>query len=107
MRRGFHRDAAHIVLLILLFVAAPLLELARGSSLTSLNNGDFWWHLRTGLEILRTHALPHTGWFSQSASQPWIASSWLYDIKVAIGITGSVCALCRCWQSRSSSRSLC
>ncbi len=84
MRRSFNRDASHIVLLILLFTAAPLLELARGSSLTSLNNGDFWWHLRTGLEILRTHALPHTGWFSQSASQPWIASSWLYDVKIAI-----------------------
>ena len=84
MRRTSTLDALRIVLLILLFTTAPLLELSRGTSFASLNNGDFWWHLRTGLEILRTYALPHSGWFSQSAAQPWIASSWLYDVKIAI-----------------------
>jgi hypothetical protein len=59
-------------------------ELSHCKTVISLNNADFWWHLQTGLEILRSHALPHTGWFSQSASQPWIASSWLYDVKIAI-----------------------
>ncbi len=58
-------------------------EFLHGNALTSITAADFWWHLQTGLEILRTHTLPHTGWFSQSAAQPWIASSWLYDVRIA------------------------
>jgi hypothetical protein len=60
-----------------------LWEFVRGSALSSITAADFWWHLQTGLEILRTHTLPHTGWFSQSAKLPWIASSWLYDVRIA------------------------
>jgi hypothetical protein len=60
-----------------------LWEFLHGNALTSITAADFWWHLQTGLEILRTHTLPHTGWFSQSAAQPWIASSWLYDVRIA------------------------
>lgn len=67
-----------------MFVSPALWEFFRGSALTSITAGNFWWHLQTGLEILRTHTLPHMGWFSQSAAQPWIAASWLYDIKIAI-----------------------
>ena len=58
-------------------------EFVHRATVISLANADLWWHLQTGLEILRTHTLPHTGWFSQSATQPWIASSWLYDVRVA------------------------
>ncbi|MFZ0705469.1 MAG: hypothetical protein WAM71_07695 [Candidatus Korobacteraceae bacterium] len=68
---------------VIVFACPALWEFLRGSSLTSITGADFWWHLQTGLEILRTHSLPHTGWFSQSAAQPWIASSWLYDVRIA------------------------
>lgn len=85
MPRTSSRDPLRWLWLIPLFVAAPLLELFRGSSLTSITNGDFWWHLQTGLTILQTRGFPHTGWFSQSAAMPWVASSWLDDVAVAIG----------------------
>lgn len=58
-------------------------EFVHCKTIISLANADFWWHLQTGLEILRTYTLPHTGWFSQSATRPWIASSWLYDVRIA------------------------
>lgn len=84
MRSRSFDAAARSLALVFLFCVAGWLEALHPISLTNLNGADFWWHLRTGLEILRLHALPHTGWFSQSATQPWIASSWLYDVKVAI-----------------------
>jgi hypothetical protein len=68
----------------MVFVTPAMWEFLHCKTVISLNNADFWWHLQTGLEILRIHALPHTGWFSQSVAQPWIASSWLYDVKIAV-----------------------
>ncbi len=85
MPRTSSRDGLRVLWLVPLFVVVPLLELFRGTSLTSITNGDFWWHLQTGLSILKTGGLPHNGWFSQSAAMPWIAASWLYDVLVAIG----------------------
>ena len=85
MPRSSLSNAVRVLLLISLFVAAAFLELARGSSLSSIANGDFWWHLSTGIGILETHSLPRNGWFSQSAALPWRASSWLYDVMVALG----------------------
>ena len=68
----------------MLFAACAVIEALRCSSLSSLTGGDVWWHLSSGLWILQHHALPHTGLFSQSSQAPWIASSWLYDIRFAI-----------------------
>ncbi len=84
MRRQSSIGPLRILAAVLIFASPALWESLHGSALSGINGGDFWWHLRTGLEILRTHSLPHTGWFSQSATMPWIASSWLYDIKIAI-----------------------
>ena len=84
MLRSYTGALASLIL-IPLFVAAPPWELLRGTSLTSIINGDFWWHLRTGIAILQRHSFPHDGWFSQSAAMPWMASSWLYDVAVALG----------------------
>jgi hypothetical protein len=69
---------------MVVFVTPAIWEFIHRKTAISLNNADFWWHLQTGLEILRSHALPHTGWFSGAAAQPWIAPSWLYDVKIAI-----------------------
>lgn len=51
--------------------------------LTALADSDIWWHLRTGLWILQTHGVPHSGLFSQHASLPWIDSSWGFDLLTA------------------------
>lgn len=70
--------------LLVLFSSAAAIEAFRLTSLSSLNNADIWWHLSSGLWILQHHALPHAGIFSQSSSQPWIASNWAYDVPLAI-----------------------
>ncbi len=70
--------------LLVLFSSAAAIEAFRLTSLSSLNNADIWWHLSSGLWILQHHALPHSGIFSQASSQPWIASSWAYDLPLAI-----------------------
>jgi len=70
--------------MLFLFSAAAVLEAFRLSSLSALTNGDTWWHLSSGLWSLQQHALPHSGLFSQSAAQPWIASSWAYDLLLAV-----------------------
>ncbi len=52
--------------------------------LSSLADTDVWWHLSTGLWILRHHGVPHFGIFSQYSNLPWIASSWGYDVWLAL-----------------------
>jgi hypothetical protein len=69
---------------IALFSVAGLVEARHLSSLSSIASGDVWWHLRTGFWILQNHALPHTGLFSQAAEQPWMAVSWIFDVKLAV-----------------------
>jgi hypothetical protein len=70
--------------MLLLFVSAALIEVFRLSSLSALANADIWWHLSSGLWMLDHHAFPHSGLFSQSASLPWIATSWAYDLLLAL-----------------------
>jgi len=87
-RPWFDAAAPWVIVLVLLFAVLPVSEAAHQFSLSNLANGDFWWHLRTGIGILESHALPHNGWYSQSSAMPWTASSWLYDVAVAIGFRG-------------------
>jgi hypothetical protein len=72
-----------LLTLIVLFAVAGFQESIRQASLNSITNGDFWWHLRTGLGILASHAVPRSGVYSQSAALPWMDSSWFYDALVA------------------------
>jgi hypothetical protein len=74
-----------ILAMLVLFSAAAGVEAFRLTSLSSLNNADIWWHLSAGLWMLQHHSLPHVGIFSQSSTQPWIASSWAYELLLAIG----------------------
>jgi hypothetical protein len=69
-----------VLALAVTFAAAAAYEALQLSALT---DRDIWWHLRTGLWILQNHAIPHSGLFSQSASLPWIDSSWGFDVLVA------------------------
>jgi len=42
---------------------------------------DYWWHLRTGQQILQRGSLPHTDIYSfTSAGKTWIAHEWLSEV---------------------------
>jgi hypothetical protein len=57
-----------------------------------LADPDIGWHIRTGEQILATHALPRTDPFSSTMQgQPWFAWEWLYD--VVLGILYRACGL--------------
>lgn len=77
-------SALRIPSLLALFTVCALIEAGRRSSLSSLADADTWWHLSSGLWILHHHMLPHTAIFSQAGEAPWIAASWIYDLKLAI-----------------------
>jgi hypothetical protein len=78
------RSLPRLLAAIALFSVAGLVEARHLSSLSSIASGDVWWHLRTGLWILQNHALPHAGLFSQMAERPWMAVSWIFDVKLAV-----------------------
>ncbi len=45
---------------------------------------DFGWHLRTGLDLLRTGALPATDPYSHTMPEwPWVEHAWLTDVLIA------------------------
>ncbi len=42
---------------------------------------DFWWHLRTGQEIVETRSIPRQDIFSYTLpEQPWITHEWLTEV---------------------------
>ncbi len=51
--------------------------------LVALSNDNLWWHLSSGQWSLQHHVIPRNGIFSQSASLPWIDSSWGFDLVLA------------------------
>src|SRR5712664_2904071 len=52
-------------------------------SVRSLGDAGIGWHIRTGQEILATHAIPRVDLFSSTMQgKPWFAWEWLYDILV-------------------------
>ena len=83
-QRWYNAAAARIAALIVLFGFAAFVEAAHQGSLKALANADVWWHLRVGDGILAARSLPHSGRYSQLSGSPWIASSWLYDVKMAV-----------------------
>jgi hypothetical protein len=48
------------------------------------SEGDTWWHIRSGEEILATHRMPRTDSYSWTAAgTPWIAYEWLGEVAIA------------------------
>ena len=46
--------------------------------------GDTWWHVSVGEQILRTHTWPTADRYSFTASgEPWIADEWLGEVAMA------------------------
>jgi len=49
-----------------------------------LRDADTGWHIRSGEQILLTHAVPRTDPFSYTKQgEPWCAWEWMYDVVVA------------------------
>jgi len=61
-----------------------------------LNDAGIGWHIRTGQQILATHAIPRVDPYSSiMGGKPWIAWEWLYDavvggLEYALGLNGVV-----------------
>ena len=65
-------------------------------SVRLLGDAGIGWHIRTGQQILATHAIPRVDFFSSTmAGKPWFAWEWLYDLLVGkleatLGLNGVV-----------------
>src|SRR4051812_42712861 len=79
--------------------AAALAALVAGAfivSLTPIADGDIFWHLAAGREMVRRHAWLRTDPFTISAGgRPWIDVHWLfqlgaYAVNRAAGLAGLV-----------------
>ena len=84
--KTFQEVSSFPVLLGALLVAAVFFgTLSEGTKADTLfSEGDTWWHIRTGEEILATHKVPHTDSYSWTAAgTPWIAYEWLGEAAMA------------------------
>jgi len=51
-----------------------------------LTDGDAWWHIRAGEEILRTGAVSHVdAWSIVGAGRSWTSQDWLSNVLMAAG----------------------
>ena len=71
-----------VLVLVFLLTTAAVYE---AFSLSALAGMDVWSHLRTGIWILQTHAVPRNGLFSLHPDLPWMATSWGFDGLLAAG----------------------
>lgn len=77
------------VILLGVLVCTPL-------SVRLLGDAGIGWHIRTGQQILATHAIPRVDPFSSTMQgQPWFAWEWLYDLfagqlEASLGLNGVV-----------------
>lgn len=59
-----------------------------------VDDGDFWWHLKTGEYILQTRSIPRTDFYSfTNYGKPWVTHEWLseaifYAIYARLGLNG-------------------
>ena len=80
----------------LIFVALLCALVFTPLSVRLLGDAGIGWHIRTGQQILATHAIPHVDSFSSTmAGTPWFAWEWLYDLVVGqleatLGLNGVV-----------------
>src|SRR6202142_2859029 len=80
----------------LFFVALLAVPVFPPLSVRLLGDAGIGWRIRTGQEILATHAIPQVDSFSSTmAGRPWFAWEWLYDVLVGqldatLGLNGVV-----------------
>ena len=69
----------------LIFVALLGVLVFTPLSVRLLGDAGIGWHIRTGQQILATHAIPRVDSFSSTmAGRPWFAWEWLYDVVVGL-----------------------
>jgi hypothetical protein len=79
-----------------IFVALLCALVFTSLSMRLLGDAGIGWHIRTGQQILATHAIPRVDSFSSTmAGKPWFAWEWLYDVVVGqleatLGLNGVV-----------------
>lgn len=57
-------------------------------------DSDLWGHLRFGLDMLRTHALPSVDPYSFTQDLPWVNHEWLSELQMGVAYTiGGVAGL--------------
>jgi hypothetical protein len=67
----------------LIFVALLGVLVFTALSVRLLGDAGIGWHIRTGQQILATHAIPRADSFSVTMQgKPWFAWEWLYDVVV-------------------------
>ncbi len=65
----------------LIFIALLGMLVFTPLSVKLLGDAGIGWHIRTGQQILATHAIPRVDSFSSSMQgRPWFAWEWLYDV---------------------------
>src|SRR6202034_406853 len=80
----------------LIFVCVLCILLFTALSMRLLGDAGIGWHIRTGQQILATHAIPPVDLFSSTMTgKPWFAWEWLYDLVVGqleatLGLNGVV-----------------
>jgi hypothetical protein len=96
----------------LIFVALLGVLVFTPLSVKLLGDAGIGWHIRTGQQILATHAIPRVDSFSATMQgKPWFAWEWLYDVVVGwldakaglngvVWITGVVIAAVFAWLFR-------
>ena len=79
-----------------IFIALLVLLTCTSLSVRLLGDAGIGWHIRTGQQILHTHAIPRVDPFSSTmGGKPWYAWEWLYDLLVGqldatLGLNGVV-----------------
>jgi len=67
----------------IIFIALLALLTCTSLSVRLLGDAGIGWHIRTGQQILVSHAVPYVDSFSSTMSgKPWFAWEWLYDVIV-------------------------
>jgi hypothetical protein len=68
-----------------IFIALLVLLTCTSLSVRLLGDAGIGWHIRTGQQILATHAIPHVDSFSSTMNgKAWFAWEWLYDVLVGV-----------------------
>ena len=69
----------------LIFVALLCVLVFTPLSVRLLGDAGIGWHIRTGQQIIATHAIPRADSFSSTmVGKPWFAWEWLYDMAVGL-----------------------
>ena len=81
-QRAPRRGVAAATAAIVGFFAAAVLPRATWP----LIDGDVWWNIRAGEEVLRTGHVPNVDtWSIVGAGRPWISQDWLANVLLASG----------------------